>query len=59
MQPVLKSLSALAIAFLILIQKDERGDLLINGHIALAAVCIALMLYAIGVVSYELGKAES
>lgn len=59
MQPIFKSLSSLIMAFFILIQKDETGELLINGHIMLAAVCIALLLYAIGVVSYELGRVES
>lgn len=35
------------LAFLVLIQKDETGELLVNGHIALAFVC--LMLFGTGI----------
>lgn len=46
---IASALWALILAFLVAIQVDEYGELLIAGHKALAFVVLALLVYAVAV----------
>ena len=54
MKTALSAFAKLALAMLVLIQKDELGELLVNGHISLMAVTCLLILWAIAQLLYQI-----
>jgi hypothetical protein len=62
MHRFINAVTFMVIAFLVLIQKDVDGALLVEGHISLAAVCygcLALSIWNLARGTAELERAQS